>query len=121
MLLRCLVLVALTACKGQNHLPESTATLTTIPASPIEAGIVFFSSDGGATWASRSAGIPDKVFLSDMDFADTTLVISTKQQGVYRFDFTTENWQVIGQNKPAAVVIDAVLVSSADIYAGSHG
>jgi ligand-binding sensor domain-containing protein len=76
-----LILIVLTLC---NHSSKE-----------VEKGIVYFSFDNGQTWVNRSRGLPANIFLSDMAVSNDFLGLTTKKNGVFTFDFSTEEWKAI--------------------------
>lgn len=72
------ILIALSFC--QDILPEP------------KKGIVYFSTDNGQTWENTSAGLPDNIFLSDIATAPGFLGLSTKQHGIFLFNFAKNEW-----------------------------
>jgi len=58
-----------------------------------EKGIVYFSYDTGKTWENKSKGLPDNIFLSDMATGTNFLGLTTKHNGIFIFDFPTNQWR----------------------------
>ncbi|MBK8195867.1 MAG: hypothetical protein IPK76_22685 [Lewinellaceae bacterium] len=108
----------LTSCNGQvktnNPGDQNKAVSTT-------EGIVYFSNDFGQSWSNQSNGIPGDVFLTDISASGDLLGISTKQHGIYLYDFVSGEWTPIKRNKPISPDIDALLISENKIYAGTQG
>jgi len=55
-------------------------------------GIVYFSFDNGKTWQNRSKGLPGNIFLSDIAVGDELLGLTTRQNGIFTFDFVANSW-----------------------------
>ena len=75
------ILIALSFC--QEILPEP------------KKGIVYFSTDNGQTWENTSAGLPENIFLSDIATAPGFLGLSTKQHGIFLFNFAKNEWSAL--------------------------
>ena len=54
--------------------------------------IVYYSSDDGESWSPMDSGLPDSLFLSDIATDGETLALSTKQHGIYLYDFKGKKW-----------------------------
>jgi hypothetical protein len=93
MMLLSFILIALSFC--QEVLPEP------------EKGIVYFSTDNGQTWENTSAGLPDNIFLSDIAVAPGFLGLTTKQHGIFLFNFAKKEWSALA-TIPTADEINAL-------------
>lgn len=63
---------------------------------------IFRSTDGGATWADASAGLPGGRAARGLDVADDTLLAAIQAEGLYRWDAATESWSELGGGPDAA-------------------
>lgn len=120
-----ITLCLLISCHGQNR-KETPAAKTTSQFLgennlPENEGIVFFSDDDGSTWTNHSKGIPGEVFLTDIASSDGLLGISTKQQGLFLFDFSSDRWEPLPNSKPSSRNIDALCFFENKIFAGTQG
>ncbi len=64
-------------------------------------GVIFFSLDNGITWENKSEGLPTTIGLGlgAIAVSDNQLGISTKDKGVYLFDFQKNKWVNIPTDK----------------------
>ncbi|QGY46767.1 hypothetical protein GM418_24845 [Maribellus comscasis] len=64
-------------------------------------GIVYFSFNNGLSWENKSEGLPDSVSfgLGAIAASDHSLGITTKEKGVYFFDFQKDLWVGIPTDK----------------------
>ncbi|MFC0775472.1 hypothetical protein [Terrimonas alba] len=103
--MRSLLLIALFAilssCNGQtNHRRQTAFKSDSITSTRLTNsikttdGIVYFSTDNGLTWESKSEGLPGTVSLQlgAIAVSDNSLGLSTKENGVYLFDFQKNSW-----------------------------
>ncbi|MCD9016030.1 WD40/YVTN/BNR-like repeat-containing protein [Parachryseolinea silvisoli] len=81
-------------------------------------GIVYFSTDNGRTWENTSAGLPDDIFLSDIAAAPGFLGLSTKQHGIFLFNFAKNEWSAL-PTIPSADEINALYFHQGKILAGT--
>jgi photosystem II stability/assembly factor-like uncharacterized protein len=76
-------------------------------------GIIFFSHDNGLTWENKSNGLSAtvKLGLGAIAASGNLLAVSTKDSGVYFFDFDRSNWEHIPTslhvvaNNPGALIL----------------
>ncbi len=86
-----------------------------------EEGIVFFSANNGSSWENRSTGLPPDIFLSDIAISDDLLGVSTKQHGIYLYNFTKNAWEETAGEPDTGLDIDALFFTGNQFYAGSQG
>jgi len=55
-------------------------------------GIVYFSFDNGLTWQNKSEGLQQGITLTDLAVSNEYIYASTKQHGIFIFDFQTNRW-----------------------------
>ncbi|HKJ43216.1 MAG TPA: hypothetical protein VKA27_14060, partial [Sunxiuqinia sp.] len=84
-------------------------------------GIVYFSSDNGLSWQNESQGLPQNIFLTDIAVSNQHIAISTKQQGIFLFDFKTDRWNPTVANPQSIADIDALFFFQGKLLAGSQG
>jgi photosystem II stability/assembly factor-like uncharacterized protein len=84
-------------------------------------GIVYFSFDNGQTWENKSNGLPDEIFISDMVTAPGFLGISTKQNGLFTFDFQHNRWKSLYAIPSLTNQVDAIYFHKGKIFAGTEG
>ena len=102
-----ILLAILSSCNGQNKKLDQKVSKndrnSPIIKSPIETidGIVYFSSDNGLTWENKSDGLPDSIHiaLGAIAVSDNLLGIATKEEGVFLFNFQTNQWINIPTDK----------------------
>jgi photosystem II stability/assembly factor-like uncharacterized protein len=89
--------------------------------SPKEAdkGIVYFSFDNGKTWENRSRGLPDNIFLSDLAVSNDFLGLTTKKNGIFTFDFSTQEWKAIKSIPIENDEINALYFHQKELFAGT--
>jgi len=85
----------------------------------VEKGIVYFSFDNGKTWANRSRGLPDNIFLSDMAVGNDFLGLATKKNGIFTYDFSIEKWIVIKSIPTENDEINALYFHQNKLFAGT--
>src|SRR4051812_10732729 len=85
----------------------------------VDKGIVYFSLDNGKTWVNRSRGLPDNIFLSDMAVSNEFLGLTTKKNGVFTFDFSTEQWKVIKSIPTESDEINALYFHQNRLFVGT--
>jgi ligand-binding sensor domain-containing protein len=86
-------------------------------------GIVFFSSDNGATWMNGSDGLPDdaQIGLGAIAVAKGQLGVTVKNHGVYLFDFKLRRWKSIPTSENIIKANPASLIFYHNaIYLGSQ-
>lgn len=81
-------------------------------------GIVYFSTDNGQTWENTSAGLPDNIFLSDIAVAPGLLGLTTKQHGIFLFNFAKSEWSTLA-TIPTTDEIDALCFHQSKILVGT--
>ena len=85
-------------------------------------GHVFVSSDGGATWASRSNGLPDApVQRMLLDPVDPNAAYAALSGGVYATADGGASWQPLGTGLPLVPVNDLQFDSNHDLLAATLG
>lgn len=64
-------------------------------------GVIFFSSNNGLTWESKSKGLPlkSRLGLGGIAVSGDKLAIVTKENGVYLFDSENDFWENIHTGK----------------------
>jgi ligand-binding sensor domain-containing protein len=117
------------SCKSQtSSIPEKnvqTAHIDSIYKPVVQLdisdGIVYFSFNNGATWENKSQGLPKDVFLTDIAISDKHLAVTTKQNGIFLFDFQTNTWAGLSMN-PLTNNVDALYFHQNKMFAGTqHG
>lgn len=94
-----LVLCISSFCKNQPPAavePTSNATPLQKAGSVAESdnGIVYLSTDNGATWKNASAGLPQQtsIGLGGIAVSESLLGVATVEHGVYFFNFKDSTW-----------------------------
>jgi len=82
-------------------------------------GIVYFSFDNGKTWENKSKGLPDNIFLSDIAVGDDVLGLTTKQNGIFIFDFAAHEWKGTKTIPMENDEINALYFYQSKIFAGT--
>lgn len=117
-----LLVTGLLACKVSNH--ETSATENQDDASSVRQaknkGIVYFSANDGAFWQNKSKGLPDGIFLTDLATEGNLLALSTKQHGIFLYDFASDSWQKTSLQPPTGKDIDDLLIHDGKIWAGTQ-
>ena len=83
-------------------------------------GIVYFSLDNGLTWQDKSYGLPEDLHLTDLAVADSMLLVSTKQNGIFIYNFRKNAWQHTPNFPPTTSNLDVVNVYQGQILVGSQ-
>ena len=83
-------------------------------------GIIYFSTDKGATWRNTSKGIPSDLGITDIATGDNLLGVSTKQKGIFLFDFQNEQCYPLPATPSSTASIDALYFLRGKIFAGSQ-
>lgn len=96
-------------CFGQNSEFNDT-----------ENGIIYFSSDNGTTWENRSAGFPDNTFMTDIAVSGDLLGITTKQNGIFLYNFQKNIWEKVPTIPTTNYTLDGMFFFNNKIYAGSQ-
>ncbi len=84
-------------------------------------GIIYFSEDNGISWENRSKGFPDDVYITDMAVSDDLLGVSTKQDGIYVYNFQKSNWEAIPVKPQVTGNIDVLFFFENRIFVGTQG
>jgi len=82
-------------------------------------GIVYFSFDNGKTWENKSRGLPDNIFLSDIAVSNNFLGLTTKKNGIFTFDFSTEVWKAVKSIPTESDEINALYFHQNNLFAGT--
>jgi len=82
--------------------------------------IVYFSANDGAFWQNKSRGLPDGIFLTDLATDGDLLALSTKQHGVFFYDFRSDSWQKTAMSPPTSQNVDDLLLHEGKIWAGTQ-
>lgn len=82
-------------------------------------GIVYFSFDNGKSWVNRSRGLPDNIFLSDMVVSNGFLGLTTKNNGLFFFDFNTKEWKAMRSVPTDNDEINALHFHENKLFAGT--
>lgn len=82
-------------------------------------GIVYFSFDNGVSWENRSQGLPKDISLTDMAVSDKYLGVTTKQNGIFLFDFQANSWVSLS-TIPSTDNLDALYFYQNKIFAGTQ-
>ena len=85
----------------------------------VDKGIVYFSFDNGKTWVNKSRGLPDNIFLSDMAVSNDFLGLATKNNGVFTFDFSTDEWKAIKSIPTESDEINALYFHQNRLFIGT--
>jgi ligand-binding sensor domain-containing protein len=109
-------------CKVSNH--ETLVTENQEKGSPARQGktktIVYFSANDGAFWQNKSRGLPDGIFLTDLATDGDLLALSTKQHGIFFYDFRSDYWQKTATQPPTSQNVDDLLLHEGTIWAGTQ-
>jgi ligand-binding sensor domain-containing protein len=67
---------------------------TIVSAKSVDAasGIVYFSFDNALSWQNKSEGLPQGITLTDLAVSNDYVFASTKQHGIFIYDFQTNLW-----------------------------
>lgn len=84
-------------------------------------GIVYFSVNNGTSWENKSVGLPKNIFLSDIAVSDEMLGVSTKQHGIFIYNFEKDKWEETAKKPKTSKDIDAIFFFGKKIFAGSQG
>lgn len=85
-----------------------------------DSGIVYFSINSGESWVNKSRGIPEDVFLTDITMYKKSIGLATKQNGIYVYEFSNDQWRKIS-NIPTSTDINALLFLDNNYFIGSDG
>ena len=86
-------------------------------------GIVFFSSDNGATWKNTSSGLPAdaKIGLGAIAVGEGVLGVTVRNHGVYLFDVKLNRWKSIPTQENIIAANPAALIfHKHTIYLGTQ-
>jgi photosystem II stability/assembly factor-like uncharacterized protein len=83
-------------------------------------GIIYFSTDQGATWRNTSKGMHDDLGITDIATGDNALGVSTKQKGIFTYDFQAGQWIALPSKPSATASVDALYFFHGKIFAGSQ-
>lgn len=104
-----------------QNLSRDAAESATERNQPNDDGIIYFSYDNGVNWVNKSAGLPENFSLTDIAVADNFVALSTKQNGVFKYDFRNNTWQMISDHSQFKKDADAILISKGKIFIGTNG
>jgi ligand-binding sensor domain-containing protein len=85
----------------------------------VDKGIVYFSFDNGQTWVNRSRGLPDNIFLSDMTVNNDFLALTTKNNGIFTFDFSIKEWKALKSIPTESDEINALYFHQNKLFVGT--
>jgi len=83
-------------------------------------GIIYFSFDNGATWEDKSKGLPANINLTELAAGSEILAASTKQHGIFIYDFQKNNWSNTLTNPATSKNIAALNIHKGKIYIGTQ-
>lgn len=83
-------------------------------------GLIYFSFDNGATWEDKSTGLPADINLTDLAVSDELLMASTKQHGIFIYDFQKNSWGNTLAKPATSKNIDVVNIYKSKIYIGTQ-
>lgn len=85
------------------------------------AGIIYFSDNKGMSWKNKGECLPEDVFLTDIAVSDQWLGVSTKQNGIFMYDFGKDNWKNTPGKPATSADTDALFFFKKKLYAGTQG
>ncbi|MGZ8558185.1 MAG: WD40/YVTN/BNR-like repeat-containing protein [Chitinophagaceae bacterium] len=83
-------------------------------------GLIYFSFDNGASWEEKSTGLPADINLTDLAVSGELLVASTKQHGIFIYDFRKNSWSNTLAKPATSKNIDVVNIYKSKIYIGTQ-
>ena len=83
-------------------------------------GLIYFSFDNGATWEDKSNGLPGDINLTDLAVAGELLVASSKQHGIFIYDFQKNSWNNTLAKPATTKNIDVLNIHQGKIYIGTQ-
>ncbi len=102
-----LLFTLLNSCNGQtkgtivteSKKRDSANTINPSKSSEKNDGLIYFSLDNGLTWENKSDGLPDTATLGRIAVSDSFLGMTTKENGVFIFDFQKQSWSNISNDE----------------------
>jgi ligand-binding sensor domain-containing protein len=82
-------------------------------------GVVYFSFDDGTSWVNKSQGLPVDISITDIAISNEHLGISTKQNGIFLFDFQRNKWVSLELNPPIEY-LESLYFHQNKIFAGTQ-
>ena len=83
-------------------------------------GILYFSLDNGNSWQNKSDGLPENVSLTDFAITENGINISTKQHGIFLYDFQNSRWAPLTAQPITTDNIDAIHFYHNKLFAGTQ-
>ncbi|SDL66718.1 hypothetical protein SAMN05421823_107200 [Catalinimonas alkaloidigena] len=87
----------------------------------IERGLIYFSTDDGATWTNHSKGLPKALHLSDMAASEAWLGVTTQEHGLFLYDFRRHVWQPTPTLPETKHKLDALAFYHDSFFVGTQG
>ncbi len=83
-------------------------------------GIIFFSFDNGDSWENKSIGLPEGISSTDIATSDGLIGISTKQDGIFFYEFQANIWRRSANNPPTPNNLDALIFFNDQLFVGAE-
>ncbi len=84
-------------------------------------GIVYFSFDNALTWQNKSEGLPRDITLTDIAVSSSNIFASTKQNGIFIYDFQTNRWNNTVTKPETSKDVDVIGFYKGEIILGTGG
>lgn len=122
-----LIIVLSNSCNDRPSCPVETISKVPISdhgkddePSTNENGVIFFSFDNGGSWENKSIGLPEGIFLTDIATSDGLIGISTKQNGIFFYNFQANIWRSGANNPPTPNNLDALIFFNDQLLVGAE-
>lgn len=83
-------------------------------------GIIYFSLDNGKTWEDRTNGLPENITLTDIAVSNELIGATTKQHGIFLYNFEEQIWAKTADSPPTTSNLDALLFRDKKLFVGSE-
>jgi photosystem II stability/assembly factor-like uncharacterized protein len=105
--------------KKEVQIEPNISTYKPVKQTDTSDGIVYFSFDNGTSWENKSQGLPKDISLTDIAVSNEHLGVTTKQDGIFLFDFQSSTWVSLATNPPAEN-LEALYFHQNKIFAGTQ-
>jgi photosystem II stability/assembly factor-like uncharacterized protein len=118
----------LSSCRGETSNvidinTQKTATTDTLKSGkPVDEnnGIIYFSLDNGNTWEDQSNGLPENITLTDIAVSNELIGATTKQHGIFVYNFQKNRWAETADNPQTTSNLDALIFRDNKLFVGSE-
>jgi photosystem II stability/assembly factor-like uncharacterized protein len=113
--------IASTTAADKKAAPTDNQTDSVkIVARPDRLVSIFRSNDQGRSWTPNGEGLPENLFVTQLDTLGKQIVLATSNYGFYLSDPQKQSWQQLDTTHLPSLKITTMHVEKGVIYAGMH-